>query len=121
MFNIFPFTVALDRNLAVEFPSTEMYSLVLFNSRMNEKKKNDRRIIYNIFKRTLSEFDHIFLQDEDSKKYFKYFGVSENKLSICGPFKSAGTDLYVDKSIKKRMKNIASGGKRNQKGGSWHM
>ncbi len=82
--------------------------LVLFNSRMNEKKKNDRRIIYNIFKRTLSEFDHIFLQDEESVKYFKYFGVSENKLSICGPFKSAGTDLYVDKAIKKRMKNIFS-------------
>ena len=32
MFNTFPFTVALDRNLAVEFPSTEMYSLDLFNS-----------------------------------------------------------------------------------------
>ncbi len=80
--------------------------MVLFNSRMNEKKKNDRRIIYKIFKRILSEFDHIFLQDEDSKKYFKYFGVSENKLRICGPFKTAGTDLYVDKSIKKIMKKF---------------
>ncbi len=77
--------------------------LILFNSRMNEKKRNDRRVIYTVFEKTLAAFDYIFLQDEASKKYFKYFGVSEKKIKICGPFKSAGTDLYVDKSIKKRI------------------
>ena len=79
---------------------------LLFNSRMNEKKKNDRKIIYNTFKTTLQTFDYIFLQDEGSKKHFKYFGVPEDKLKICGPFKSAGTDLYIDKSIKVRMKKF---------------
>ena len=80
--------------------------LVLFNSRMNQKKRNSRKIIYNIFKQTLADFDHIFLQDEASKKFFTYFGVSEKKLRICGPFKSAGTDLYIDKSIQKRMEKF---------------
>ncbi len=81
-------------------------ALILFNSRMNEKKRKDRNIIYNVFKKTLLGFDYIFLQDEASKKHFKYFGVSEKRLKICGPFKSAGTVLHVDKSIKERVKRI---------------
>ena len=83
--------------------------LILFNSRMNEKKKNDRKRIYKFFKETLECFDYIFLQDEDSKKYFEYFGVSEKSLRLCGSFKSAGTQLYQNKDLEKKLKLVFQG------------
>tara|TARA_B100001250_G_C19778198_1_gene780595 strand:+ start:451 stop:1752 length:1302 start_codon:yes stop_codon:yes gene_type:complete len=80
--------------------------LILFNSRMNEKKKKNRKLIYKVFKETLSSFDYIFLQDENSKEHFKFFGVSESTLRICGPFKTAGTDLYENRSLEKKIISV---------------
>ncbi len=83
--------------------------MVLFNSRMNEKKKNDRKRIYKVFKETLKCFDYIFLQDKDSKKHFEYFGIPENSLRLCGSLKSAGTQLYQNKDLEKRLKSAFQG------------
>ena len=80
--------------------------LILFNSRMNEKKKNNRKIIYKTFKKMLNCFDYIYLQDEDSKKYFQYFGVSEKVIRICGPFKAAGAYSYKNKEYEKRLTQV---------------
>ena len=42
------------------------------------------------------EFDSIFLQDEESRAHFQFFGVPIDKLSVCGPFKAAGSVMAKD-------------------------
>ncbi len=80
--------------------------LILFNSRMNERKKNSRNLIYKSFKEILGCFDYIYLQDEDSRKYFQYFGVSDSTIRICGPFKMAGTNVYENRLLKNKVDKL---------------
>ena len=73
--------------------------LFLFNSRMNKKKRNDRAIFSSVIKKTLSSFDAIYLQDEESKSHFQFFGVPSEKLFVCGAFKSAGSYVAKDPTL----------------------
>ena len=82
---------------------------LLINSRMNEIKKKSRLRLGRVFSDSLNAFDHIYLQDENSKTHFLELGVEEKKIDVCGPLKSAGTIFSdtsaIEKKIKKIMKN----------------
>ncbi len=78
--------------------------LLLINARMNAKKKISRRRLGNLFTEPLKEFDHIFLQDQSSKSHFIDFGVSEDKITVNGPLKLAGTIFPDTGVIEERLK-----------------
>lgn len=83
--------------------------MFLFNSRMNEKKRNNRIIVSSILRKTLSSFDAIFLQDEESKTHFQFFGVPIDKLSVCGSFKAAGSVMAKDLQLIDKLSSWSNG------------
>lgn len=83
--------------------------MFLFNSRMNEKKRNDRVIVASILRKTLAAFDAIFLQDEESRTHFQFFGVPVDKLSVCGPFKAAGSIMVKDLQLIEKLRAWSNG------------
>ena len=78
----------------------------LINSRMNEIKKKSRQRLGSIFSEPLNAFDHIYLQDENSKTHFLELGVEEKKIKVCGPLKSAGTIFSDTSTLEKKIRNI---------------
>ena len=83
--------------------------MLLFNTRMNKKKRNDRLIFSSILRKTLASFDAIFLQDEDSRIHFQFFGVPLNKLSVCGPLKVAGSVMAKDFQLIDKLRSWSNG------------
>ena len=83
--------------------------MFLFNSRMNEKKRNDRVIVSSILRKTLASFDAIFLQDEESIKHFQSFGVPANKISVCGSFKAAGSLMAKNFRLIEKLRSWSNG------------
>ncbi len=83
--------------------------LLLINARMNKKKKISRKRLGTLFSETLKEFDHIFVQDQSSKKYFIDFGVAEDKITVNGPLKVAGTIFPDTRIIEEKLKIIFKG------------
>ena len=83
--------------------------MFLFNSRMNKKKRNDRLKFSSILAETLTSFDAIFLQDEESINYFQSFGVPSNKISVCGSFKAAGSLMAKDHRLIEKLKYWSEG------------
>ena len=81
--------------------------LILYNSRMNRRKRDSRKAIFFILKKTLSLFDEVFLQDRESKKHFKFFGVPSHKITVTGPFKAAGSLMAEDRTLLKYLKTWA--------------
>ncbi len=83
--------------------------LLLINARMNDRKKISRKRLGKVFTQPLKEFDHIFLQDESSKFHFIDFGISEDKITVNGPLKSAGTILPDTRAIEESLKILFKG------------
>ncbi len=83
--------------------------ILLINSRMNEKKKTSRKRLGKLFSETLKEFDHIFLQDQSSKIHFMDFGVAEDKITVNGPLKLAGTIFPDTLIIEEKIKSLFKG------------
>ncbi len=81
--------------------------LVLFNTRMNKRKRDSRKAIFSIFKKTLSFLDFIFLQDEASVRNFEFFGVPIYKMKVIGPFKTAGSIMAKDHKLSKILRKWA--------------
>ena len=81
--------------------------LLLINARMNDRKKISRKRLGKLF--TLKEFDHIFLQDESSKSHFIDFGINEDKITVNGPLKLAGTIFPDTRAIEERLKILFKG------------
>ena len=73
---------------------------------MNEIKKKSRQRLGSIFSESLNAFDHIYLQDENSKTHFLELGVEEKKIKVCGPLKSAGTIFSDTSTLEKKIRNI---------------
>ena len=77
--------------------------LLLINARMDEKKKASRKRLGKLFSEPLKEFDHIFLQDQSSKLHLMDFGVDEEKTTVNGPLKVAGTMFPDTRDIEKKL------------------
>ena len=82
--------------------------LLLINSRLNEKKKQSRKLLGTLFSEPIKAFDHIYLQDESSKLHFKDFGVGQDKITVSGPLKSSGTIFPKTNEIRKKIKILLS-------------
>ncbi len=84
-------------------------SMLLFNSRMNKKKRSDRLIFSSALAKILECFDAIFLQDEESINHFQSFGVPRKKISVCGSFKAAGSLMAKDYQLIEKLKSWSNG------------
>ena len=76
---------------------------------MNDRKKISRKRLGKLFTEPLKEFDHIFLQDESSKSHFIDFGISEDKITVNGPLKLAGTIFPDTRAIEESLKILFKG------------
>jgi len=83
--------------------------LLLINARMNDRKKISRKRLGKLFTEPLKEFDHIFLQDHLSKSHFIDFGINEDKITVNGPLKLAGTIFPDTRAIEERLKILFKG------------
>ena len=83
--------------------------LLLINARMNDRKKISRKRLGKLFTEPLKDFDHIFLQDQSSKSHFIDFGINEDKITVNGPLKLAGTIFPDTRAIEERLKILFKG------------
>ena len=79
--------------------------LILINGRITNKTYNSWKKIYNFSKKIFENFDLCLVQNEETKKYLKYFKVK--KILNLGNIKFAKSKYFLPSKTNKKIKDLS--------------